>query len=726
MPTLNRKKAERVREYKRKWDNAWKENILMYHEMFDFIMGEQWQDDEEKLFTDVRKLPLTVNKLAPQLNHLVGEQCQSTPNLQIDPDDDVPEQVASVRAALVKEISLNSHAKTVYQTAFEQAVAGGFSSALVYTDYVDDDTFDQEIKMREFKDPTKCFWDLGAVTKCKTDGMYCGFTTTVSRKKFRQDWGSKLENKIGFTTTDVSIPEEITLSFSDENSITIIDIFESKAKMDTLYQLSPSTANPDGRTVRQKEFDDLPREMIDGKEMLMDGGDPVTILRERTFPTYSIKHSKWAGDYELEVADFPSQQLPMPFLDQHSYWDKKGQQIIKSFFKDAKDSQRYLNYLRTQSAYIIMVSRYDQFMASKQNVRSPDTAEIWRNPQDELGALLYDESPNGNIPEQLKPPELSQSLLQQYDSAAQDIQATTGMYDTQMGNQGNENSGDAIDARTERGSYNTYVPKNRLEHFMMIIGEITNEMIPKVYDTKRKMRLDLKDTGMTKVTINNPKDEYGSGIENDMTTGKYKIRLIPGASIESVKIEARQSMDKVFEHNPQAFGILGDLYAENLPWPNSMEMRNRIRATMDPAIIEAGKTGQPLPPKPPQQDPMIAIKQQEIQAKMQQAQMKSQEAIAKIEFEEKKLIMASHNAGVNYASELQKLQVQKEEAAAQLATEQKRYEAEMARIQVMAHAGHASNITKILTHQPNKTFEDEIPDDTSNGNQNTGTGQSTY
>lgn len=725
MPKLNRKKAERVREYCRKWDNSWRENNTKYHEMFDFIMGEQWEDDEEKIFTDLRKVPLSVNKLAPQLNHLVGEQRQNTPNLQIDPTDDVPEQVAEVRAALIKEISLDSHAKNVYQTAFEQSVAGGFSAWRIYTDYVDDDTFDQEIKLAEFKDPTKCFWDMGAVTKCKTDGMYSGYRLTVSRKKFRQLYGAQLEKKIGFTTTDVAIPEEITLSFSDEQSITMIYLFESKASMDTLYQLSPSATNPNGMSVRQKEYDALPRKEIDGKEMLMDGDDPVTVLQQRTFPVYKIKQSIWAGDYELETENFPSKQLPIVFLDQHSYWDKKGQQIIRSFFKDAKDSQRYLNYLRTQSAYIIMVSRYDQFMASKQNVRSADTEAMWRNPQEQQGALLYDESPAGNKPEQLRPPELSQSLLQQYESAGMDIQATTGMYDTQMGNQGNENSGVAIDARTERGMFNTYIPKSSLDHAMMVTGEIINEMIPFVYDTERMMKLELKDRGKASVTINKPTDVYGSGMQNDMTTGKYKIRLTPGASVESIKTEAQQSMDMVLSKNPQVFNDIADLYVENLPMANFIEMRNRLRARMDPSIIQAGKTGQPIPPKQPQQDPMIAIKQQEIQMKMQQAQMKAQNEIAKIQLEEKKLIMDSHNAGVNYATELQKLQVQKDEAVAQLASDEKRYQAEMARIQVMSHQGHAKNITTILTHQPNQQFEDEIPNDTSNGNQSTGSSEGT-
>jgi hypothetical protein len=55
--------------------------------------------------------------------------------------------------------------------------------------------------------------------------------------------------------------------------------------------------------------------------------------------------------------------------------------------------------------------------------------------------------------------------------------------------------------------------------------------------------------------------------------------------------------------------------------PNSIEIRNRFRTMVPPEIIEAGKTGQPLPPKQPQPDPMVMIKMQELQLKKQQMEM---------------------------------------------------------------------------------------------------------
>ena len=702
MARKDAKKAGKIRELIKKWDDQWKYNKAIYHEMTQFILGEQWKEDEAKLFETYKKIPLTVNKIAPEANHLLGEQRQNTPNLQIEPSNDVDAETAEVREALIKEISLNSRARIIYQTCFQQAVIGGYSAYRIFTKYRDVDSFELEIDQASFKDPTKCYWDLGSETQCKTDGMHSGFRTTMSRKKFSSLYGSDIEKRIGTMTTDITDTDAIAMSFSDELCITVIDHFERKSKMVKVYQLS------NGKTVRGKEFNQLEKIDIEGMEFVLYEGEPVTVLKEKSEPEYSIKHTKWGGDFELDSTDFPSEQLPIVFVDQNSYFDKNGKQITRPFFKDARDSQRYINYLRTQMAYLIKVSRYDQFLVSKQNVRSNDTQQIWRDPATIQGGLLYDESPNGNVPIQLKPPELSQSLLLQYQEAANDIQVVTGMFNTQMGQQGNENSGKAIDARTKRGSFNTYVCFDSLNRAIAVGGEIYNEMIPTVYDTERVMSLEMKDRGRTNITINQQMDEYGTQTKNDMKKGKFKIRLVPGPSFEGQKEQGLDSMDRMIQKDPESFRLVADLYAENLPMPNSIEIRNRYRTMVPPEIIEAGKTGQPLPPKEEKPDPMIMIKMQELQLKqqklqleMQTTQIKAQEEAQKIQLEEQKLMIQSHLEGANFNKEIQQLENKKEESLAKLREQEMRFEAEMKRIEADLHMNHLQNTVKILTHQPN-------------------------
>jgi hypothetical protein len=705
MARKNPEVTKRIRARIDKWDKYWRINREQWYEWVQFVMGDQWREDESKLFERYNKIPLTFNKLGALANHMLGDQRQNTPMLQIHPDDFVPPQTADTRAALIKNISFNSPSEIAYQTAFQGSIVGGYGAFGGQIKYSDENSFEQEFEIFEIKDPNRCYWDVAAETPCKTDGMGCGYRIRMSREKFKGIYGENIESKIGST----AITEDSSLAFADDDSITIVYDFEREGKKSTIYKLS------NGQTVSKKELKALETFEIDGMEtaLYIYQGEPVSVVDERDVTRYTIKHREIAGEYILNETDFPTQQLPIVYVDQNSYWDKRGQQITRSFFQDVKDAQRYLNYLATQSAYIMKVSRYDQFMASRKNVAAPDTQQIWRDPSVQQGALIYDESPNGNKPEQLRPPELSQSLMTQYERCLMDIQTGTGMYNTQLGEKGNEVSGRAIDARTKRGSYNTYVPFNSLNRAIACMGQIINEAIPSVYSDERLIMLQMPDRENVPTKLNEPVDEYGMEVTNDMTTGNYHIRLLPGASYEGQKMEALQSMEMMLaaDKSGQVFPLIADLYAENLPLPNSNELRNRLRTIVPPEIIEAGKTGKPLPPKPPQPNPemeMIALKKQELEAKIADGQREMQQKAKEFELKEKEMQRKAIETHQDMTVAWAKLESEKEEAAAQLQEAILRYKAELQNIQNNAEMTHANNLVKLLTHGTQLHHEREM------------------
>lgn len=454
-------------------------------------------------------------------------------------------------------------------------------------------------------------------------------------------------------------------------------------------QMMPQDTNQD--MMSQDINDDEDESMM----TLWDEGEPVRIEDSREIKRSIIMHRKIAGDYILEESEFPSEQLPLVYVDQNSYYDKSGKQICRSFFGDAKDTQRYINYLRTQSAYIIKISRYDQFIGSKKNVAGLDTQRNWRDPNNTQGLLAYDESPNGHKPEQIRPPELSQSLLTQYQLAIEDLYTSTGLYPTRMGEQGNEASGKAIDARTRQGSYSTYIFFNSLNRAIATGGEIVNEMIPRVYDAERVIALMTPDEGMKNITINKQRDEYGESIENDIRKGTYEVRLKPGPSYEGQKQEALQSLQQILQVDPQVFSLVADLYAENLPLANNIEIKNRLKTLVPPGIVEAGKTGK-MPSDNGQPSPQEQAMQQEMQMKQQDMQIKGQE----IQIKEQEIQMKQQNLQMEYQFKMQELETERLEVAGKLKEQELRYMAETNRTESDTAIAHANNLVKILTHKP--------------------------
>ncbi len=781
MARQNEKIARQARIACEKFRGVFKQNIDLYHLMHNFVLGQQWSETEEDdMIKTYRKVALTSNKLGTMSNSLLGEQQQNTPQLQVVPMTGCDEKVASLREIITKDIVFSSGATTAHQVAAKQAAIGGYGAFCIMTDYTHAKSFDQDIIYRFFKDATRCYWDVGAESINKTDGTLCGYVSRMTRAKFREVYGKDIEQDIGkgqiaATEEEVALAVEPNegddpFSWSDTESITLMDHFVRKYEKDTLYKLSNGNVlnqeemdelieksreinqrnqmmeleqqlmgagqNPNNMSNPAQEFgltspnmgelapytddgfgvtgdhDILPQEngmdvnrykqkespVADEEDesdrmTLWDNGEMVRIEDKRPSKKHKIIHYRIAGDYVLDKTEFPSEQLPLVFVDNNSYYNKMGKQITVSFFGDCRDTQRYINYLRTQSAYILKVSRYDQWIGSKKNVASLDTQRNWRDPTAIQGMLTYDESPAGNKPEQIRPPELSMSLFQQYQLAIEDLYTSTGLYPARMGNNGDEASGKAIDARTRQGSYSTYVYFNSINRAIATGGEIVNEMIPRVYDTERVMTLMMPDEGMKNVTLNKQHDDYGEQIENDIRKGTYQVRLKPGPSFEGQKEQALQSLREVIQADPTSFNLIADLYAENLPLANTLEIKNRLKTRVPPQIIEAGKTGdmpQQQGPSPEEQAVQIQQQQAEAQAKFQQQQIQIKQA--ELQLKEKEI-------QGDLEIERMKLEIAQMEMAAGIEKERMEYMAETQRTQSDNAIAHADNMVKILTHK---------------------------
>jgi len=424
---------------------------------------------------------------------------------------------------------------------------------------------------------------------------------------------------------------------------------------------------------------------------IWDDDEPVRIVDKKNFKKYKVMHYKICGDYILEKSEFPSSHLPGIFVDNNSYYDKSGKQVCRSFFGDAVDTQRYINYLRTQSAYILKISRYDQWIGSKKNVSSLDTRRNWSDPNSIQGLLTFDESPSGVVPTQVKMPELSVSLFQQYQLAIDDLYTCTGLYPARMGNSGDEASGRAINARTRQGSYATTVLFNSIKRAIVADGIVINEMIPRVYDTERVLSLMTAD-GRKNITVNKM-DEFGN-VQNDIRKGTYQVRLVAGPSYEAQKQESLDSLKEVYQIDPSTFRMTADLFADNLPLANALEIRNRFKTMVPPEIIEAGKTGKS---QPQQQGP--TPEQMQMQMQMQQMQQEGALKQKELELKEKEIQMKQQEIMMEAQFKIQELETQRLETAGKLQEQELRYMAETERTQSDVNMSHADNLVKLLTHK---------------------------
>jgi hypothetical protein len=153
-------------------------------------------------------------------------------------------------------------------------------------------------------------------------------------------------------------------------------------------------------------------------------------------------------------------------------------------------------------------------------------------------------------------------------------------------------------------------------------GRILVDMIPRVYDTKRTIRI-LGEDGQEKMETINAlmMTQDGAVPYNDLKVGKYDIRIQVGPSYNTRREESRDGMMEFLRVNPAAAPLISDLIAKMQDWPEADRVAERLRATLPPGIADDDE-GEMTPEK------QQAMQQQAMQA---QQQMQAQQAAMEID-----------------------------------------------------------------------------------------------
>jgi inhibitor of KinA sporulation pathway (predicted exonuclease) len=601
------------------WFSGFSENIKRYNDQLKFwlSMRDQWSSDERALLTQYNKIPLTCPKIYGIARRILGEQRQSTPDLQVFgiTDKATPESI-KLRDDFVRTTCFHSDAHVAYQTAYRSVLFGGFGAFKVYSKYENEKSFNQCLIIEKILDPTTCFWDIGAREFSKEDGMGCGEYIVMGRKKFEARYP-------GIEVTNDEILPTSAKTYVSKDEVAIV-IFQRKEYFNkTIIQLTS------GEVVDLKQYEERVQEYVEMKKMeLQEAGMPIEtiieipeelkVVKKRSCRDYRIRKYKIAGEHVLEHSTWPSKYLGYIFVDGDSSY-LSGKQVTKPFFEDAQDLQRFGNYTFTQINHLTKSMRNEQWLASPANVAGFE--DIWNTPELTQSALLAnpDDLRGGAMPINIQAGMISPTLIQQYDSLMQNINTTLGIYDAYEGNQGREISGKAIDNRVKQGNIATFIVNSNLNRAIGQCGRVVLDVFPRIYDTERQMRLKSRDGDARTVTLNK---SYDGKIENDTSGEDYYIEIDAGSSFEGQRQEALDSMRELLQINPSISQLTADLFAENLPLQNSQVIVKRLRAAMVPKEVVAAGNGEELPPPPqPEPPPEVEYMKADLALREQKLQM---------------------------------------------------------------------------------------------------------
>lgn len=648
-------------------------NINSYYEEFDinirnykidrqFLFIDQWDAQDRQEFARLRKPLLTFNKIYDFYKKIIGEQRQNTPNLEVRCiNGDASQKAISLRADIIRHIAYSSRSDIVYQTAFESAISGGFGGIRVLTEYESPKSFNQKIVIKRIDNPERLFFDLNSNELTKHDGEYCGYYDSMSKKEFKKKYP-----EVKYPKSFPTYIDNRNFYWGDEDNISIVEYYKKEWFTFTIHQLN------DGRTVTDKEYKKIKEkyeEMLSMEDVGMIN-EPIMlpeIVNSRKSTDYKIMCYKAIYGEIIEKYEWPSQYFPLVFCpgDTHIV---DGLERTLSFIRFVKDAQRFLNYCGSEIAQSIKNSRREQFLVTPSNITGEGLIDMWKDPSNQQGALVATPDPTtGFMPQKLPPSEVPQTLLVQYKNSEADIQSILGYFEANRGMQGQELSGVALRQRQRTGNLGVAVFFDNLDIAIEQVGRIILSLIPKIYDTERKMFKQSPDGSSMEIMVN--QNIAGGVKENDLTEGEYDVAITSGPNFAVQQEEALKILVEMAKINPQTFPLVADLIAENIDIENNPQLVERFK-TLVPQDILAKEKG--LPPQPPQPDPnaimqqqmqqqMLQFKQKELQLKEQQQQLDAQKALrqqqidaAKAELEMEQLQMQKEITGMKANAEVGK------------------------------------------------------------------------
>jgi len=545
---------------------------------------------------------LTINKLPQHVRQVTNDMRQNRPGAKVIPVDDKADvKVAEIFNGMIRHIEYISDADVAYDTACENQVAYGEGYIRLLTEYCDDDTFDQDIKIGRVRNSFSVYMDPTIQDPTGADAEYCFVTEDVSR----EDYERMYPNAAPITTLQsLGVGDQSISNWLNEDTIRIADY----------YYVDYDRATLNMYTDNATAFEGTPED----KMLRATYGKPK---RSRESDRRRIRYCKINGYEILEQNEWAGKYIPVIRIVGNEF-EVDGRLYVSGLVRNAKDAQRMYNYWVSQEAEMLalapkapFIGYGGQFEGYEDKWKTANTTnwpylEVNPDVTDGQGAALP-------LPQRAQPPMASSGLLQAKAGASEDIKSTTGQYNASLGQGGNERSGKAILARQREGDVGTYHYGDNLARGVRHIARQLVDLIPKIYDTQRIARTIGEDgeTQMAKIDPEQPMpvrqirnaDNIVIDTIYNPGVGKYDVVATTGPGYATKRQEALEAMGQLLQGNPQLWAVAGDLFVKNMDWPGAQEMAKRFAKTIDPKFLSDGED-----------NPELQAAQQQLQAMAQQ------------------------------------------------------------------------------------------------------------
>jgi hypothetical protein len=544
---------------------------------------------------------------------------------------------------ILRHIEYASRAQTHYGIALTSAARAGVGYLIVRPEYTDRALGYQEPRISSQADPLRVVFDPWSVQLDGSDADFGYLLTSLSEREFKRRFGEKAE-LVGFGDDARN-----NMSASERKSVVVAEQWfkEEKTRNVIVY------VDAEGNETSAPEDDYHAACQAAGVQLpyLRNYKDKYQCVKWRTMSGAAILETPTNEDGTEAL--YPADAIGI--VPVYGYWGvKDGRMTYCGIPRRAMNPQRAYNYHMSEQLAYMATAPKAPFIGSVRAIKGLEP--LWERSAVESRALLpyndIDEDGSDPAPTRASVSVNLQNHIEGARQALNDLEATIGMYQANLGAPSNEKSGVAIDARKEQGEASTsHFPQN-LASSLGQVGRICLQMIPKLIDTKRQQRILGIDMRPSTVTID-PKQSKAlqEGPQGEVSinpgVGSYDVRVVVGASYSTQRSQAQEALSEVMTRNPGLTPAIAPLWAQNLDFPHADKLAQVLLA-MAPepvqAILDPDAKGKPTLEQVMQQNQQLQQQMQMMQEAGAALQTENAELKSEAEFKEGELLIKGYDA----------------------------------------------------------------------------------
>ena len=567
---------------------------------------------------------LTSDKLNQFLIQIVNDSRKDKPGIKVRPVDDKADvKTAKVDQEMIRHIEDQTNAQVAYCTSIESAAKIGLGFLRVTTEYVQDSYDQQELKIVRVPNTFACY--LGPhINPDGSDAEEGWIFEEMSVAAFKAKFPRAKYAKTAFE----DLPPEMGVFWRSEEKVVVCEYFYIKRTPAKLLFLE------DGSSMYEDEW------------LASEPKIPVAVDEEgepkvRESMKCSVKWCKHTGAEIIEKRDWAGQWIPLvEVVGRESYLE--GKRKLWGIVRPAKDPLRAYNYWLSTITEKIGLSPKAPYIAAEGQIEGHE--EEWAKANVENRSVLQYKAidVHGNAvapPRRQEPSQVEAGMMAMLPMLERNVQTALGMFRASVGESESQQSGRAILALQRSSDTGTFHFGDNLAISIKHVGRILLDMIPKIYDTKRIVRLTGEDGVVTTAQLD-PDQETAAytfqgpdGKERtsyNLSKGKYDVTVTVGPSYSTKRQEAADAMVEMMKSAPQIMGTHGDLIFKSMDWPMADKFAERFKKMLPPQLQDQEDGQQQVPPQVAAQMAQMQQAGQELQARNAELESGASQAAHKV------------------------------------------------------------------------------------------------